>query len=485
MNPYRAMPGKSAQDKADLAGKESLAGKPAQNSFGTPGKESLAGKPAQNSLGTAGEECLAGKRILSRKADRFTESVIREMTRLAMKHDAVNLAQGFPDFPAPAEVKQAAIEAISRDVNQYAITWGAKSLRDAIAAKMKRWQGLEIDPEREITVCCGSTEAMLSAMMAVINPGDEVVIFEPFYENYGPDAILSGARPRFVALHPAPPETSGGCIADWRLDEKELAAAFNDRTKAVILNTPNNPTGKVFRRAELELIRDLCVKWDVLAITDEIYEHILYDGLQHVSIATLEGMRDRTITINGLSKTYSVTGWRVGWAVASPEITGAIRKVHDFVTVGAAAPLQEAGAVALSLPDGYYAELSRAYQSRRDRLLTALEEAGFRCSKSEGAYYIMTDISGFDAVPKPSPRSIGARDDVHFCRFLVEEIGVAAVPGSSFYHVPSDGRQQVRFCFCKTDETLDDAARRLRSLRSRLAPILSGRAFTASRPSKR
>ncbi len=421
---------------------------------------------APASTGTTAKRSLAKKSILSRKADRFTESVIREMTRLALQHQAVNLAQGFPDFPAPLEVKQAAIEAIRRDINQYAITWGAKGLRDAIAAKMKRWQGMEIDPEREITVCCGSTEAMLSAMMAVINPGDEVVIFEPFYENYGPDAILSGARPRFVALHPAPAGASRGPITDWQLDEKELATAFNHRTKAIILNTPNNPTGKVFRRGELEIIRDLCLKWNVLAITDEIYEHIVYDGLQHVSLATLEGMRDRTITINGLSKTYSVTGWRVGWTIASPEITNAIRKVHDFVTVGAAAPLQEAGAAALSLPDGYYAELSRAYQLRRDRLLAALAEAGFRCSKPEGAYYIMTDISGLHAAPQTSPRSIGARDDVRFCRFLVEQIGVAAVPGSSFYHVPSHGRRQIRFCFCKTDQTLDDAARRLKALRS-------------------
>ncbi len=426
-------------------------------------------RPAQKSFRALGKNSLPHNLVLSRKADRFTESVIREMTRLALQHDAVNLAQGFPDFPAPAEVKQAAMEAIRRDVNQYTITWGAKVLREALAAKMKRRQGLEIDPEREITVCCGSTEAMLSAMMAVINPDDEVVIFEPFYENYGPDAILSGARPRFVALHPTPADASPGAINDWDLDERELAAAFNNRTKAIILNTPNNPTGKVFRREELEWIRDLCVKWNVLAITDEIYEHIVYDGFEHVSLATLEGMRDRTITINGLSKTYSVTGWRVGWAIASAQITNAIRKVHDFVTVGAAAPLQEAGAVALSLPDVYYAELSRAYQSRRDRLLTALEEAGFRCSKPDGAYYIMTDVSGFDAVTKPLPQSIRASDDVRFCRYLVEQIGVAAVPGSSFYHLPSAGRHQVRFCFCKTDQTLDDAARRLQGLRSRLA----------------
>jgi aspartate/methionine/tyrosine aminotransferase len=398
-------------------------------------------------------EVLPQKRLTSQKAGRFTESVIREMTRQAMLYGAINLAQGFPDFPAPAEIKRAAAEAIAADINQYAITWGAKGLREAIARQMQVWQGLTIDPEAEITVCCGSTEAMIATLLAVCNPGEEIVIFEPFYENYGPDAILCGADPRFVALRP--PADPGGEGA-WHFDEKELRAAFGPRTKAIILNTPNNPTGKVFTREELEFIRDLCVEFNALAITDEIYEHILYDGSRHISLATLEGMRDRCVTINGLSKTYSVTGWRVGWAVASPPLTGAIRKVHDFLTVGAAAPLQEAGAVALSLPQQYYEELAAAYLARRDRLLAALRQAGFRAFTPRGAYYIMTDISAF-----------GFPDDIQFTNYLVKEIGVAPVPGSSFYSNPRDGARQVRFAFCKRDATLDDAARRLLRLRKR------------------
>ncbi len=386
----------------------------------------------------------AARRMLSAKAEQFTESVIREMTRLAMRHGAVNLAQGFPDFPAPAEVKEAARKAIADDINQYAITWGAKGLRDAIAAKFARTQGLTIDPEREITVCCGSTEAMMAAMMAVINPGDEVVVFEPFYENYGPDAILSGATPRFVKLS-AP---------EWTFDRGELAAAFNNHTKVIILNTPNNPTGKVFSREELGFLRDLCVRWNALAITDEIYEHILYDGAQHVSLATLEGMRERTITINGMSKTYAVTGWRVGWCIAPPEITSAIRKVHDFLTVGAAAPLQQAGALALALPEAYYARMAADYKMRRDRTLGMLEASGFRCFRPDGAYYIMTDIAGF-----------GFADDIAFTKHLIENVGVAAVPGSSFYNDPKDGAQQLRFCFCKRDATLEEAGKRLGKLK--------------------
>ncbi|MGH9787820.1 MAG: pyridoxal phosphate-dependent aminotransferase [Candidatus Acidiferrales bacterium] len=391
------------------------------------------------------------KKLISEKAERFTESVIREMTRQAMLHGAVNLAQGFPDFPAPDEVKRAAHEAIAADVNQYAITWGAKKLRQAIARQMKLWQGLEVDPERDITVCCGSTEAMISAMLAVTNPGDEVVIFEPFYENYGPDAILSGARPRFVKLRPQ--EDGEG---EWVFDERELRAAFNSNTKAVILNTPNNPTGKVFTRAELEFIRDLCVEWNVLALTDEIYEHILYDGAKHISIATLDGMRDRTVTINGMSKTYAVTGWRVGWAVAPAHLTAAIRKVHDFLTVGAAAPLQEAGAVALSLPSSYYEKLAADYRVRRDVLLAGLRAAGFRCFVPRGAYYIMTDVSAF-----------GFPDDLAFTAHLTQKVGVAPVPGSSFYNDPRDGAQQVRFAFCKRLETLQEAATRLARLAHR------------------
>jgi aminotransferase len=396
-------------------------------------------------------EKLTAKHFLSDKVEHFTESVIREMTRQAMLYGAVNLAQGFPDFPAPAEIKQAAQKAVAADVNQYAITWGAKNLRNAIARQMKVWQNIEVDPEKEVTVCCGSTEAMISTLLAVCNAGDEVVIFEPFYENYGPDSILSGAKPTFVKLRP--PEHVNG---EWTFDEKELRRAFAKHTKAIILNTPNNPTGKVFTRAELELIRDLCVEFDVLAITDEIYEHILYDGTEHISIASLDGMHERTVTINGMSKTYSVTGWRVGWAVAPEKITNAIRKVHDFLTVGAPAPLQEAGAAALSLPSGYYEKLAEGYRVRRDHLLPALTAAGFKCFRPRGAYYIMTDISAF-----------GFDNDVSFAKHLVQNIGVAAVPGSSFYRDPQDGARQVRFAFCKKPETLEDAARRLSKLHAR------------------
>src|SRR5579862_318467 len=389
------------------------------------------------------EIAMQEKSFLSHKVAHFTESVIREMTRQAMLHGAVNLSQGFPDFPAPAEIKNAAKAAIDADINQYAITWGAKRFRDAIAAKFERTQGVAIDPEREITVCCGSTEAMMSSMMAIINPGDEVVVFEPFYENYGPDAILSGATPRFVKLQPP----------NWTFDPDELAAAFGPATKAIILNTPNNPTGKVFERAEFELIRDLCNRWNCFAITDEIYEHMLYDGAEHISLASLDGMRERTITINALSKTYSVTGWRVGWAIAPAEVTGAIRKVHDFITVGAAAPLQEAGAVALQFPSSYYEALARDYTIRRDRLLGILRSAGFHCFKPRGAYYIMTDISAF-----------GFPDDIAFAKHLVTQIGVAAVPGSSFYRDPADGRTHLRFTFCKKESTLQAAADRLQKL---------------------
>lgn len=390
----------------------------------------------------------AARRMLSAKAEQFTESVIREMTRLAMKHGAVNLSQGFPDFAAPAEIKEAARQAIADDINQYAITWGAKPLRDAIVEKFERTQGVRVDPEREITICCGSTEAMMSTMLAIINPGDEIVVFEPFYENYGPDAILSGATPRFVKLSPP----------DWTYDERELSAAFGPHTKAIILNTPNNPTGKVFSRAELEFIRDLCIRWNAYCITDEIYEHILYDGAEHISMARVDGMRDRTIVINGMSKTYSVTGWRVGWAIAPPEPTAAIRKVHDFLTVGAAAPLQQAGAIALKSPQSYYDKLAADYTVRRERLLKILAAAGFTVFKPRGAYYIMTDISGF-----------GFADDVAFAKFLVEKVGVAVVPGSSFYNDARDGAMQVRFTFCKKESTLAAAEERLSRLPEHVA----------------
>ena len=384
------------------------------------------------------------KNPVSNKAAQFTESVIRDMTRLAMRHGAINLAQGFPDFPAPMEIKERACEAIMADVNQYAITWGAKSFRDAIAGKTKRFLGLDIDPERHVTVCCGSTEAMITSILALVDPGEEIVIFEPFYENYGPDAILSGAVPRFVKLSPP----------DWFFDRDELAAAFNDRTKAIIINTPNNPTGKVFTRDELLFIAELCQKWDVIALTDEIYEHILYDGAEHVALATLPGMWERTVTINAMSKTYSVTGWRVGYALAPERLTAAIRKVHDFLTVGAAAPLQEGGVVAMNLPREYYRQMREDYEARRTLFLEVLQGAGFEYYTPRGAYYVMTEITSF-----------GYDNDVDFARYLVEEIGVAVVPGSSFYHEPALGRTQVRFCFCKNTDTLLQAGQRLKKLK--------------------
>ncbi len=391
------------------------------------------------------------QRHVSQKASSFTESVIREMTREALKYGAVNLSQGFPDFAAPEDIKQQAIEAIQKDVNQYAITWGSKDFRDAIARKTRSYLGLEIDPETEITVTCGSTEGMIAAMMATVDPGDEVIVFEPYYENYAPDAILSDARPRYVPLS-AP---------DWSFDRDELSAAFNENTKAIIVCNPNNPTGKVFNREEMEFISGLCLEFDALCFTDEIYEHILYprDGtdIQHISMAQVDGMRERTVVVNSMSKTYSVTGWRVGYCIAPPEITGGIRKVHDFLTVGAAAPLQAAGAYALSLPQEYYDKLQVEYRARRDLLLPVLEEAGFKTFVPDGAYYIMTEISAF-----------GFSDDVEFTRRLIREVGVACVPGSSFYSVPSRGAQQVRFCFCKKDETLKRAAERLSKLQSRL-----------------
>jgi aminotransferase len=382
---------------------------------------------------------------VSQRSLRFTESVIREMTRLCHRHDGVNLAQGFPDFPAPEALKAEAARAVQADVNQYAITWGAKRLRDALVRKTEAFSGLTYDPETEVTVCCGSTEAMAATMLALVDPGDEVVVFEPFYENYGPDAILCGAVPRFVRLREP----------DWTFDPDELTQAFSNRTRAIVINTPNNPTGKVFTREELERIAALCEQWNVVAITDEIYEHIVYDGAEHVSLAGLPGMRERTVTISGISKTYSVTGWRIGYCLAPPALSGAIRKVHDFLTVGAPAPLQEGAAVALSFSREYYVKLAEDYRQRRDFLVPALDRAGFRTFQPRGAYYVMTDISGF-----------GPADDVSFARYLVAEIGVAAVPGSSFYSDPAAGRNRLRFHFARRVETLEAAAERLSRLRT-------------------
>jgi L-glutamine---4-(methylsulfanyl)-2-oxobutanoate aminotransferase len=384
--------------------------------------------------------------MLSDRTQLFTESVIREMTRLAMMHGAINLAQGFPDFPAPDAVKEAAVEAIRADHNQYAITWGAKSLRDAVSAKTLRFYGYEPDPEREITVSCGATEAMMAALLATVNPGDEVIVFEPYYENYVPDAAISGATLVFVPL--AEP--------GFHVDPERLRAAFSPKTKAVIVNTPNNPSGRVFTPAEMESIAALCREFGALCITDEIYEHIIYDEGTHVAMATLPGMRERTITISGLSKTFSVTGWRIGYLIAPPALTDGIRKVHDFLTVGAPAPLQEAGAAALALPDSFYDELRDLYAGKREILLKALEEAGFGVVRPQGAYYIMADI-----------RPFGWDDDAAFARYLTSEIGVAPVPGSSFYHDEALGRTKVRFTFSKSEETLRLAAERLLALRVR------------------
>ncbi|HET6267767.1 MAG TPA: aminotransferase class I/II-fold pyridoxal phosphate-dependent enzyme [Acidobacteriota bacterium] len=384
---------------------------------------------------------------ISKKAEQFTESVIREMTRLCQLHNGINLSQGFPDFSAPEEMKEAARKAISDNVNQYAITWGAKNLRNAIAEKTARFNGFSLDPEKNVTVCCGATEAMISTILATVNPGEEVIVFEPYYENYGPDTILSGAVPRLISLHEP----------DWRFDFDELESLFNNKTRAIIINTPNNPTGKIFSREELEFIAKLCLKWDAIAITDEIYEHILYEGRKHISMASLPGMSENTVTINAASKTYSVTGWRVGYAIASAELTSAIRKVHDFLTVGAPAPLQEAVAVAMHFPDSYYTNLSVEYLERRDLLMSGLESAGFRCYKPYGAYYIMTDISVF-----------GFPDDTTFARTLVKDVGVATVPGSSFYQNPRDGYNKVRFAFCKKMETLRRALEVLANLPQKL-----------------
>jgi aspartate/methionine/tyrosine aminotransferase len=380
----------------------------------------------------------------ARRTHTFTESVIREMTRVAREHDAINLAQGFPDFPAPELLKEAACKAVRDDVNQYAITWGAPRLREALVRKYGRRYGMEVDAEREVTVTCGATEAMASVMLAVVDPGGEVIVPEPFYENYGPDAVIADARPVFLTLE-AP---------EYRLDPERLRALVTPRTRAVVLNTPNNPTGRVFDADELEAVASVCREHDVVAVTDEIYEHILYEG-KHVPLATLPGMRDRTVTVSGLSKTFSVTGWRVGTIVAPPDLTAAIRKVHDFLTVGAPAPLQEACATGLDeLGEAYYEGMVSDYTERRDVLVAALQDAGFRCRPPQGAYYVLADFS-----------SLSDEDDTTFAKRLTREAGVASVPGSSFFSVPERGRTLVRFAFCKRVETLSEAGRRLRTFR--------------------
>lgn len=374
---------------------------------------------------------------LSRITETFTESVIREMTRICDAAGGYNLSQGFPDFESPREIKDAAIAAINGGWNQYPVTYGEPELREAISKKVRSYNKIICDPETDITVTCGATEAMIATLKAIINPGDEIIVFEPFYENYGPDGILSGAVPRYVTLY-AP---------SWEYSSEELAAAFNEKTKAIVINTPNNPTGKVFFREELEEIAELCVKWDAYAVTDEIYEHILYDGAKHISMASLPGMEDRTITINSISKTYSVTGWRIGWAIAQKTITKRIRKVHDFLTVGAPTPFQHAAVAALSFPDEYYLNLQDHYTKTRKFLFELLQKVGFVPCLPGGAYYIVTDI--YDLMKK-----IGVEDDFSFSRKLIELTGVATVPGSSFYSGPERGRRQVRFCFCKKWDTL-------------------------------
>ena len=379
------------------------------------------------------------KRVLATRTEGFTESVIREMTRRSAVHNGINLAQGFPNFPAPAALKDAAKRAIDADVNQYAITWGAKSLRDALSKTYAELYGMAVDPETMLTVTCGATEAMISTLLAIVDPGDEVVVLEPYYENYGPDTDICGAKPVYVPLRP--PENV--------FDPDELRAAFSPATKAIIVNTPNNPTGRVFTRKELETIAALCIEHDAIAVTDEIYEHIRYEG-EHVPIATLPGMAERTVTISGASKTFSVTGWRVGWIIAPPALTAGIRKVHDFLTVGAPAPLQEAVASGLALGRAYYDTLGAEYRARRDLLMSSLEAAGFAPRRPEGAYYILCDITPF-----------GFDDDTEFAHWLVAAVGVAGVPGSSFYSRPELGRHLIRFTFCKTHEVLAAAAERL------------------------
>ena len=384
----------------------------------------------------------------SLKASQFSESVIREMSRLAAQHQAVNLAQGFPDFACPPELKEAAKQAIDADINQYAITWGDREFRHALAEKSSRYLGINIDPEKHITITCGATEAMAATMLALVDPGDEVIVFEPYYENYGPDAVLAGASPRYVRLYPP----------DWSFKPEELEAAFSNKTRAIIINTPHNPTGKVFTRDELTFIAKLCQKWGVFAFTDEIYEHILYDGRKHVAIASIPGMEDLTVTINGLSKSYSVTGWRVGTIIACEEMTAAIRKVHDFLTVGAAAPLQKAGVAAMNLPQSYYDELHTMYTQKRDTMLSILDESGIPYFAPQGAYYVLCDISEF-----------GFATDLAFTQFLIKDVGVAVVPGSSFVSKPEYGFNYVRFCFSKRPETLEAARQRLITVREKAA----------------
>jgi aminotransferase len=374
----------------------------------------------------------------------FTESVIRGMTRLSNKYDAVNLSQGFPDFDPPRELLDALQKCVYDGPHQYAVTWGAPNFRCALAKKQTRFMGITIDPDENLVVTCGSTEAMMVAMMTACNPGDKVIIFSPFYENYVADTILSGAIPIYVGLRPP----------DFSFDPDELRKAFEQRPKALILCNPSNPSGKVFTRQELELIASLAREFDTFVITDEVYEHIVYEPSKHCYIAALPGMFERTISCSSLSKTYSITGWRLGYIIASRTIINEARKVHDFLTVGAPAPLQEAAVAALELPDSYYAQLQKDYTHKRNVFLSYLDKAGLVYTKPQGAYYVMVDISG-----------MGCESDVEFCEWLVREIGVAAVPGSSFFNEPV--KNMIRFHFAKKEETLKKAGERLLELKSK------------------
>ena len=379
----------------------------------------------------------------SRKLHNFTESVIRGMTRLADRYNAINLSQGFPDFDPPQELLVALAKSAGSGPHQYAVTWGAANFRCALAEKQSRFMGVPLDPDQNMVITCGSTEAMMVAMLTVCEPGDKVIIFSPFYENYGADTILSGAVPVYVPLHPP----------DFKFDLNELRQAFEQKVKALVLCNPSNPTGKVFSREELTQIAELAMEFDTFVITDEVYEHIVYGGRKHTYIASLPGMFERTVCCSSLSKTYSITGWRLGYVIASGNIINGAKKVHDFLTVGAAAPLQEAAVTALNFPASYYHELAEQYTVKRDFFLSCLDEAGLKYTVPEGAYYVMVDISEF-----------GIRNDVEFCQRLVKEVGVAAVPGSSFF--AEEVNNLVRFHFAKKEATLKEAGRRLHHLKS-------------------
>ncbi|MGI6209772.1 MAG: pyridoxal phosphate-dependent aminotransferase [Anaerolineae bacterium] len=388
------------------------------------------------------------------RTEPFIESVIREMTRLGAQTGAINLSQGVPDFDSPPEVIEAAVAAIRGVDNQYTFSFGTPEFRAAIAEKSARYNRIPCDPETEVTVTCGVSEAIISALIGLSNPGDEMVVLEPWFEIYVPDCIIAGITPRFVPMHEP----------DYTFDPDELRAAFNERTRFILVNTPHNPTGRMFTREELEVIAGLCQEFNVIAITDEIYEHIYFNDHEHVSLGSLEGMEDRTVTISGLGKSYSVTGWRVGWAVADKRLTTPIRRVHDYLTVCAPAPFQAAGTVALGLPDSYYAEMRAEFAARRDVLTRGIREAGMTCIEPEGAYYVMADFSQVEWDQAKYMRP-GWTTDRAFAEYMAREIGVAVVPGSSFYEGRRRGHTSLRFNFAKRVETLQEAAERMQRLK--------------------